>query len=249
MKETYTKDIGLKFLVLVIFIGLSTTYYFIPLKIENSSQIFLTIATFLFAILTGFFISRQGSRYSSIRDQITKFDGEMSSIFRQFGHLGLNAQTKAKKIIKDHYTKIINNKSWDYHFIHKSNTLTFFHQLSESVAKDKPLPSLKHLALQRVLTALESLQVVRKKMIALHNERIPIFQWILIYFLAIILLIAVSVIPSQQFLLGAILKGAFGSTIIFILILLYKFDKLKFFEGTMGEKSAQDILDIFEGKK
>jgi len=239
----------LKYIAVIIFLVLSALFYFLSFGAEDTSQIFITICTFLFAIFTGFFIARQGRRYSNIRDQITKFDGEMSSMYRQFGHLGLEAQNQAKEIIKNHYEAILAHQAWDYHFINPSVTITSLHKLSEQTTKDESLPSLKHLALQRVLTALETLQIVRKSMIALHTERIPRFQWVLVYFLAFILLAAVSIIPSEGFLLGAILKGAFSSSVIFVIILLHEFDKLKFFEGTMGEHSAKDILDIFEGKK
>ena len=239
----------LKYLAIIIFAAFLVLYFFFPFGSEDYSQVFLTISTFLFAIFTGFFISRQGKRYSNIRDQITKFDGEMSSMYRQFGHLGQSAQNEAKKIIKNHYETILANQAWDYHFVNPSVTITSLHKLSEEVIKDKSLPSLKHLALQRILTALETLQVVRKNMIALHTERIPRFQWVLVYFLAIILFVAVSTIPSAGFVLGTLLKSAFASSVIFVVILLSQFDRLKFFEGTIGESSAKDVLDIIEGRK
>ena len=119
----------------------------------------------------------------------------------------------------------------------------------ESSVGDQSLPSLKTVALQQILIGLRTLQVVRKNMVSLHAERIPLYQWILIWFLAIILLMSVSVIPSHLYLFGAILKAAFGSAVIFVIILLNEFDKLRFFEGVVGEHSAKDILDIFEGKK
>jgi len=239
-----------KYLSVIIFIFLALLYYFMPLGVSAEfSQIFLTIATFLFAIFAGFFISRQGQRYSDIRNQISEFDGEMSSLYRQFGHLGKESQEKMKGVIQNHYYLILENKAWDYHFTHKSSTLTLTHQLAEETTKDQMLSSLKSLALERILSALRSLQVVRKKMVALHTERIPNFQWATLALLATILLITVSIIPSFHNILGSVLKGAFSSSIIFVLILLHQFDNLKFFEGTMGEHSAQDILDIFTGKR
>ncbi|PCI19588.1 hypothetical protein COB64_03540 [Candidatus Wolfebacteria bacterium] len=242
----------LKYIAFIIFIVLSLVFFLIePLSsIDlNLSSTFLTIATFLFAIFAGFFISRQGTRYSTIRDQITTFDGSMSAIFRFFGHLGTEPQEEARGIIKYHYETILKEKAWDYHFVHKSTTISSMHDLLERVVGDHTLPSLRNFALQRILFNLRILQVTRKSMIALHTERIPRFQWMLIIFLAAILLVAVSLIPSFHNVLGAILKGAFGSAVIFVLILLSEFDKLKFFEGTIGERSAQDILDIFSGKK
>lgn len=86
-------------------------------------------------------------------------------------------------------------------------------------------------------------------MIALHHERIPRFQWILLVFLAGVLFITLSVIPSQGLIYSSILKGAFASSIIFVFILLRKFDRLDFFEPTIGEESAKDVIDIFKGKK
>jgi hypothetical protein len=215
----------------------------------SASNIFLTISTFLFATFAGFFISRQGQRYSSIRDQIAEFDGEMSSIYRSFGDISSGLQSKAKKIIEEYYSKILKNKAWDYNFTHKSNTITSLHGLCETSFKDKSLKDLDHLALQRILVGLERLQIIRKNMISLHNERIPQFQYVLIYFLGALLFVTVSIIPSQFNILESILKGAFGTCVIFILFLLHEFDNLRFFEGVIGEHSAQDVLDIFSGKK
>lgn len=239
----------LKYLVIIIFVAFLILYFFFPFGSEDYSQVFLTISTFLFAIFTGFFISRQGRRYSAIRDHITRFDGEMSALYRQCGHLGSDVQEEASEILKDHYSRILTNRAWDFHFVNPSNTLTSLHQLAERKTKDQPLQSLKHLALQRVLTALEVAQVTRKGMIALYHERIPKFQWALVYFLTFILFIAVSTIPSVGFLLSTVLKSAFASSVIFVVILLSQFDQLKFFEGTIGENSAKDVLDILKGEK
>jgi len=238
-----------KTILLIVFLILGFLFYLLPDFDLEYYQVFLTIASFLFAIFAGFYISRQGTRYSNIRDQITKFDGEMSAIFRQFGHLSITSQKQVKKIISKHYNKILKEKSWDYHFINKSTTITDIHNLVHKYAPNKPLPSLKHLALQRVLTALENLQVIRKNMIALHQERIPPFQWVVIILLSLILLISLSLIPSQYNFSLDILKSFFGTIVIGVIILLYEFDNLRFFEGTIGQSSAEDILEIFKGKK
>lgn len=77
------KYTNLNIIILLFFLLL---YYFMYLDFGAHSQMLLTISTFLFAIFMGFFISRQGVRYSVIRDQITGFDGEISAIYRKFGY-------------------------------------------------------------------------------------------------------------------------------------------------------------------
>jgi hypothetical protein len=217
--------------------------------VHENYEIFLTISTFLFAIFTGFFISRQGTRYSQISDQIARFDGSLTSLYRSFSYLGSAMFKKAHNIIERHYDIILNKESWDYHFTHKSTTLTDLYALAATFAKSRKLPSAQHLALGRILNSLENLQITRKTMVSLHGERIPRLQWAFNIFLGSILLLTLSTIPAQGYFLGAALKASFATTVVFILVLLYRFDTLQFFENMTGESSARDVLNILEGKR
>lgn len=239
----------LKYFSVVLFVVLIFLYYFIAFFTQEIDKVFLTIATFLFAIFAGFFISRQGSRYSSIREKIATFDGNMSTIYRVSGHLGTDAQAQVGEIIKAHYQKILEAKAWDYHFTHKSSTLTSLHGIMEKTVGGKALVSLQNMALAQIFGSLRDAQLVRKNMVALYQERIPRFQWVLISFLAVILLLVLLSIPSYHALFNSLLKSAFTYAIIVVVILLYQLDRLQFFEGTIGETSAQDVVSIIDGKK
>ena len=88
------------------FIALFCFFYFIEIELSaDVDRIFLTIATFLFSMIVGFFIARQGVRYSGIREQISLFDGHLSAIYRESGHLGKKAQEHIGEIILDYYKK------------------------------------------------------------------------------------------------------------------------------------------------
>jgi hypothetical protein len=234
---------------ILIFIGLTIYYYYNDIGGVESYQVFLTISTFLFSIFAGFFIANQGKRYAIIRQQIANMDGEMSSMYRQFGHLGKKTQDEVKKIIKKDYDKIVKSHEWDYHFAEKTTIITRIHQLAEKATKGKKITQLQAIALERILVSLANLQQIRKTVIVLRQERIPRFEWILLAFLAGILLITVSLIPSYGLLLGSALKGVFAGSIIFVFILLSKLNRLELFEKIVGEESAKDVLDIFAGRR
>lgn len=212
-------------------------------------KLFLSIATFLFAIFSGFFISRQGTRYSAIREQISKMDGNMSAIYRVSGHLGADVQKRAGEIIEEHYKPILENRAWDWNLTHKSTTLTSIHRLIEEKVRDEKLPQLANGAMMQILGALREMQVVRKSMVALREERISESEWLLIYFLAAILLVILASVPSQYSLVPSILKAAFSASLLFVIALLRQLANLKSFEGTIGEHSAQDILMIIKGER
>jgi len=61
--------------------------------------------------------------------------------------------------------------------------------------------------------------------------------------------LTLSTIASQGMAIASIIKGAFATAVIAVIMLLRQLDKLKLFEGMIGESSAKDILDIMEGKK
>ena len=234
----------------IIFIVLTTFYLIEPINIQVTvTSIFLTISTFLFAILTGFFISRQNNRYNQIREQVAVFDGNISAIYRSFGALGADAQKNAGVIISTHYNTILEKKRWDWHFKHKSTTITDLGELLRKTVGDKKCPTFLSQAVNHMIGSLDSLQISRKKMVSLQLERMPIVERFLVIFLAGILVFSLMLIPSESMLFGAFMKGVFGTLITLIVLLLFQLDSLRLFEGTIGESSANDILNIMAGKR
>ncbi|MEI6267110.1 MAG: hypothetical protein WCP14_04460 [bacterium] len=224
------------------FIGLSLFYYYI--HIQELDKTFLTISTFVFSIFMGFFISRQDGRYDKIRQNLSQFDGDMSSIYRALCHLGPDVQDRAGEIIKRHYDNVIGNDSWDCHIIRESTTVTDLHELVEDVASDKKLSNLQNTTVMRVLLALHDLQITRKGFIASYQERLPKVQWLLVDVLALIVLINISAIFSQYLVFTSLLKATFGTAIVLTLLLLQQLDNLALFEGAVGEDSAKDVVNI-----
>ncbi len=235
--------------LLGLFFCLSIVYYIFDFGGGNTDKVFITITTFFFSIFSGFFITRQGTRYTKIREIISTFDGKMSSVYRVSGNIAVSIQEKIGKVIQNHYNKILETKSWDYHFVNKSSTITDIHNILEVDIGSNKQESLRNQSVGRVLANLNDCQVLRKNMVMLSQERIPEFQWFLIFFFVFILLVTISVIPSFGFFLGSILKSAFVVSIISVVFILYNLDNLHLFENFIGENSAKDVVDIIKGSK
>jgi hypothetical protein len=228
----------------------SVFFYAVSFRPEvGDDKIFLTISTFFFAILAGFFIARQGDRYSAIRDKMTTLDGSMSFIYRSLGHFGPSAQKEGGKILKSYYSPILKNRSWNYSFTHKTTILTDLHALFEKLAKGKNITPIQNGVINQAMVALRESQLARKNIVALKEEHVPLAQWILMSFLGLLLVIAISAIPSYTGMMVSFLKGAFAGITIFILVILRKLDRLEFFEGIIGENSAKDVLSIIKGER
>ena len=66
---------------------------------------------------------------------------------------------------------------WDYHFTHKSNTISSIHIILETEVGSNKIEALRNQAVGRILTNLGDCQVLRKNMVMLFQEKIPTFQW------------------------------------------------------------------------
>lgn len=236
-------------LLLVAFVLLSFFFYATPIGGEDTDRIFITITTFFFSIFTGFFISRQGARYTKLRETISSFDGKLSAVYRASGNISTEVQQKVGAVIRAHYETMLREKAWDYHFTHKSSTISSIHQILEEALGSNKFESLRNQAIGRVLTGLSDCQVLRKNMVMLYQERIPSFQWFLILFFLAMLILSISVIPSFGMLLGSVLKAAFVISLASVVLILKNLDNFHLFEGFIGESSARDVVDIIEARK
>lgn len=237
----------LELFLIIFIIGLTMLYYNNSFNYDVD-KLFVSLSTFLFALFTGFFISRQSGRYKEIRKLTADFDGIMSFLYRSVGHFSPKAQKEIGGIIKKHYRLILKN-GWDYPFMHKTTTLTDIHKKSEEIVKKEGSDGIRGSVVSRIAVGLYESQKIRKNMVALRDERIPAFQWFLIAIVAIILVLTVSTIQSVGNLYGSLVKAAFISAILVTTVLLRRLDKLELFSGTIGEHSAKDVVDIIAGKK
>lgn len=238
-----------QYLILILFFILAYGYYRFDFGAGDTDKIFITITTFFFSIFTSFFITRQGARYTKLRETISTYDGKMSGIYRVAGNLSVEMQKKIGEVIKDHYQIILQKKEWNYHFIHKSSTISKIHEMVEVEIGSNKVEALRNQALGRILTNLADCQVLRKNMVMLHQESIPAFQWLLIFLFVFILLATITVVPSAGFLLGACLKAAFVVAILSVILILHNLDDLHLFEKFIGENSAADVVETIEGVK
>jgi len=235
-------------LIIVVLPALSLLYYTVEVA-EPVDRVFLSISTFLYSIFTGFFISRQASRFNKVRETVTKFDGLMSNLYRTSGHVSSKLQEDIGQVINGHYDKIFKTKRWDYHFENKSTTLSSIHKLLDEHVKDDEVTKLSNQSIGAMVKGLGTAQDVRKSMLALNRERVPFEQWILIMFFAAMLIGTVSTMASVGMWWPAVLKAAFVVSVVSVLYILYRLNNLAFTEDLMGSESAQDVLDIVAGVK
>lgn len=235
-----------------VLLGLFAVFFFYNGFFDFSSNglnsVYLTVSTFLFSVFNGFFISRQSSRYSEIRNNLSRFDADMTIVYRESSHLEKEEHDHVGHIIREHYEMLLKKKDWTYYFTHKSDLIASLHAYIQ-VCGDVSMDKIRGESLRKIMGTLDDAQIVRKVLVSLREETIPRLQQIFIYVLAVILFLAVLTLPSKDLVLASLLKSVYMMTIVMVVILLKKFDDLTLFEGTIGEHSAKDVVRIVDGEK
>jgi len=238
------------FVVITIFI-LSFLFYLILPETRTAplNPVYMEMAIFLFTVISGFTVSRQNNRYRQIMMEITEFDGSVSALYREFANFGGTYQDDFKAIALRHYEPIIGKHQWDYNITNKSSTLTDTYHLVKNLSQKGDISHVEHSSVSEIKKQLSDMQKNRKDMIALHAERIPQFQWFVIFFLAMMLIMTMSSVSSFGSVVESLLKASAATAIIAVIVMLRRLDTLDMFESFLGEHSAQDVINIFDGTK
>jgi len=230
-------------LSLLIFLIVYSLYVFkFTFNIQDYSDI-IVATTFFFTLFSGYFITRQNDRYTSISEEISNTDGTFSLLYRISGAVP-TVQSKVREALKNHYEKILAN-DWAYHLLHPSTTITdVFNAYNSATGDDAE-------RLGQFGDAFGGgflqLQISRKKMILLYHEKLLPLQWALVYLLAILMVVSFNFIPGHTLMVNA-LKVFFGLAVLFVILLLRQLDNLSIFGKDFNEQTANDMLRILEEK-
>ncbi len=232
---------------LIVFLVVYSLYVFnFNLNIDSYSDI-IVATTFFFTLFSGYFITRQNDRYTSISEEISNTDGDFSLLYRIAGVVP-SAQDKIREALKSHYNKILETNNWAYHILNPSTTITKVFDAYKEVndKNDDNADKLSHFS-DASGGAFADVQQSRKKMIMLYNEKLLTLHWALIYILAGLMVVSFNFIPNHTFIVD-VLKIFFGLAVFFVVLLLKQLDDLSIFGKDFNKETANDMLRIIDEK-
>ena len=230
-------------LAVIIFLIVYSAYvFFFNFNIDNYSDIIVAV-TFFFTLFSGYFITRQNDRYTSISEEISNTDGTFSLLYRISGAVPA-IQDKVRDALKNHYQKILDN-DWAYHILHPSTTITdVFNAYNSAEGNDADKIGQFGDAFGGGFL---QLQISRKKMIMLYHEKLLLLHWALVYVLAGLMVVSFNFIPNHAISVD-ILKIVFGLAVLFVVLLLKQLDDLSIFGKDFNKETADDMLRIIGEK-
>ena len=206
---------------------------------SNEVQLILTVSTFLFAIIVGFYLSRLNGRYDKMRELIAAEDAGWLSAYEQSVFLGSDFQAKVGDVIDKYYIS-----AYDFKLgTHKGYTEAYMQEIYKLMSEAKNVEGFKaENAFDHITAIMEDIEKQRNEVTVVTLEKLTKGQWGIIFILAGIILFGMFFLRGEAFYSGVIV--VLLSTVLALILLVMR-DLQNFFLGgtSVVEESGQQVFE------
>ncbi len=220
---------------LIIFTAL---LFFIPstfISPEHGNTI-LTISTFLFGIISGFYIVVTTTDYNSVKNILAK---ETAGWIKLYHHISLYDQEVAKTLsgLIDDYVL----RAFDYEIIdYARSTAVEFDKILQFV-RSVPLQESRSSIYENIQDAMEEIIATRQELTVLGTKTLSPFQWIILFALAGLVITSLYGLRTGEIFFD-IVTVLISSSIVLILLLIRDLDLYIWNEKTFGYDIFENVL-------
>lgn len=225
-------------LIALIIVTIAVIYVPTQESAENI-QIILTMSTFLFAILAGFFISSFNSRFKAIKDYIAEEDAYWISLYRTSILLGKKFQGKIKKIIDNYYITVYDFQLGEYY---KYNS-KYLGEIHQELSKFKSKPEGKFIGL--MVMECYNIEKNRNKSSVLTSEKVTKGQWSILFILTEIIILSIFSLRTPL-LYSQITTIMFSTALILVILILRDLQNGRVRGTSILTETGQEIFESIE---
>lgn len=228
----------------IAFVVFSLASFFIPSfnRLEGI-EIILSISTFLFAIIAGFFISRLNSRYDGIRNLVASEDAYLLAFYKTAELFGDQFRKHVRELIDQYY--IINYDHALSNYAYKE-TARYYFKMWAALKKIKTREPQS--AYQMLINQLTEVEKLRNTAANLAVERMSAGQWLVLVALAIIILLSLFAFQTSTFY-SHVVTVLLASSLILVLLIIRDLENLMFTGKALLEESGQEVLEYISKQR
>lgn len=223
------------FISLLIFISLLFTIpsHFISSDLGNT---ILTITTFLFGILAGFYIIVTTTDYNNLKSSIAAETAGWISLYQNLSSYDREASAKFAKLL-DKYIQ----RTFDYELIdYARETQKEFQEIMDMM-RFLPLKNESTSLYEKMIETVEDIVRSRQQLLVLGTRTLSIFQWVVLFSLAALVAFSLYGLRSGEAFFD-IVTVVISSSIVLILSLIRELDLYVWNEKTFGYDVFENVL-------
>jgi len=223
---------------IVPFVILIAVFTIPKFDLQFSVSNLLTIVTFLFTIVVGFFIASATTNYLGLQSGITQEDAALIDIF----NAGCYVQPSKRKNLAEAIDRyMIVCLEFDFsHYV--MGTLHEFDQLIRVVNSIEPVSDTASSVIQNLHNDLYAITQARHTALLASRRVVKSVHWFILALLTLLIFVLLFVLRGES-VLSNLLIGALAIVTYLLLVLLYDIDSNVFLEDV---KSFIDVEPVFQ---
>lgn len=210
------------------------------LSVDTSqAQIILTVSTFLFAIIAGFFLSRLNGRYDKIRELVATEDALWLSFYKNAMYYGKAFSKKVAHILDAYYREAFDYDLGKYY----KPTARYIHQLYVALQKVSTRDPKALAIFSLMVETLSDLEESRNNSAVITQERLTKGQWIVLIFLSVIILISIFALKTND-IFSQMTTILLATILMMVLLIIRDLENFRLGGSVMVEESGEEIFEF-----
>lgn len=206
----------------------------------QNMELILTISTFLFAILAGFFISRLNSRYDRVISSFCDEDSNWLAFYRTAYVIGGKFVDKIRDEMDQYYMIAFDGDIGNYYY--KQNAKNLQNIYEEIYKLDLSQSPQGVVALQNLLNHLAEIERNRNQSSVLTREKLTAGYWIVLLLLAAIIVFCMFFLNLAQ-PYSQILTVLFSTVLVLVLLIMRDLQNLRLGGDAISVESGQELFE------
>ena len=207
---------------------------------SNEIQIVFTVSSFLFAILSGFFISRFNARYDRVRELIVIEDAHFLSIYKIASFYGKEFLEKITDLIDKYYILAYDMDTSEGHTEYKYNAKYFLGIYDEMGKLDQKYRSENSFGI--ILSDLVEIENSRNARSVLAEERVSIGQWAILVALSAIVVFSVFYMQMPT-IYSQTVTVLLSTVVVMVLLILRDLQNMRLNGKLVAVESGQEVFE------
>jgi hypothetical protein len=227
-------------LSLVAFVALIVASLILPSHGPSDDvELVLTVSTFLFAILAGFFTSRLNDRFNDIKNLVASEDAYFTTLYRFSRKFSPSFLKKVTKIIENYYITCFDFEiSQNYKY-----TSTYIDQLNALVINYKPRNANEAILLEEMTEYLLEIEVCRNQQSVSVLQSITAGHWTILSILCSIIVISVFYLKSGS-LFSYVTTVMLSTVVIMVILIMRDIKNFQLYGPTLAVESGQEQFEL-----
>ena len=206
---------------------------------DGQVELILTISTFLFAILSGFFISRANSRYNRMKEAIASEDANWLSFLENSKFFSKTFHNRVTDLIDQYYVIAFDYELGQY-YKHNAKHLK---QLYTELRKVDMKKNAKAIDLfDDLIVLLAQIEQDRNITSVISQEKLGKGQWAVLVSLAGIIIFSVYILKVPTFY-SEVTTVLLSTILVLVLFILRDLDRFKLFGQALVVESGEEVFE------